>query len=110
MAEAATQIGTAGRPTEGQAFLRARVDRVVSETFNARTWYVHTMTRPQPDPYSMPAIVEVRARARLATMGEEWQGLVEIGGFPRKPFVVKDRDTGETRQVHPVQIVLTAVE
>ncbi|MEZ8363305.1 hypothetical protein AB6C40_23880 [Vibrio splendidus] len=64
------------------------------------------------DAYSRPSIVEVRSKSRLnAQIDEEVKGLqCELSGFEGKAYRVTDRDTGEQRQIKPVNLFLDLVE
>lgn len=65
---------------------------------------------PSVDEYQGPAYVEVRSKASLGAVEEDVSVRVQVGGYRRKSYNFVDRDTGESRQVHPVENVLTVIE
>ncbi|ENO8811903.1 hypothetical protein ACCE85_003963 [Photobacterium damselae] len=71
-----------------------------------------TVICPAKDAYSRPSIVEIRSKSRLgAQVDEEIKGvLCELSGFEGKAYRVTDRDTGEQRQIKPVNHFLDLVE
>lgn len=68
------------------------------------------ITTPAADAYSRPQVVEIRSRTPLGPKGEEVTVLAQLGGFTRKAFEFKNKDTGEIEKVIPVDMTLDAVE
>lgn len=68
------------------------------------------ITTPAADAYSRPQVIEIRSRSPLGPKGEEVTVLAQLGGYTRKPFEFKNKDTGEIEKVVPVDHTLDAVE
>lgn len=71
--------------------------------------YTQVMT-PAADAYSRPQLVEIRSKSRLGEKGEEISCHCVLGGFQRKPYETKDKQTGEIVKVVPVEHTLDLVE
>lgn len=71
--------------------------------------YTQVMT-PAADAYSRPQLVEIRSKARLGEKGEEISCECILGGFQRKPYETKDKQTGEIVKVVPVEHTLDLAE
>jgi hypothetical protein len=56
--------------------------------------YTQVMT-PAADAYSRPQLVEIRSKARLGEKGDEISCQCVLGGFQRKAYETKDKQTGE---------------
>ncbi len=65
---------------------------------------------PAADLYSKPSVIEVRSKARFCDKDEEVKVTAKIGGYEGKPYAVTDKETGERRQLVPVNLFLDAVE
>jgi hypothetical protein len=72
-----------------------------------KRWLQLLMT-PAPDPYSMPSVVELKSASALGQEGEDWSGVVRIGGYPNN-FEATSKD-GEIQQVRSARVVLEVVE
>lgn len=79
-----------------------------SKTYEGKR-YTQVMT-PAADAYSRPQLVEVRSKARLGDKGEEITCSCVLGGFQRKAYETKDKQTGEIIKVVPVEHTLDLVE
>lgn len=79
-----------------------------SKTYDGKR-YTQVMT-PAADAYSRPQLVEIRSKARLGDKGEEVSCHCLLGGFQRKPYETKDKQTGEIVKVIPVEHTLDLVE
>lgn len=79
-----------------------------SKTFDGKR-YTQVLT-PAPDAYSRPQLVEIRSKSKLGDKGEEVSAQCLLGGFQRKPYEVKDKNTGEVVKVIPVEHTLDLVE
>ncbi|WP_303679331.1 single-stranded DNA-binding protein [Ralstonia mannitolilytica] len=89
-----------------QVLVRGRIEQMRS--FDG-TRYTRIMT-PAPDAYSRPQVVEVRGKQRLGEKGDEVTVLCSLGGYQRKPYQIKNKDTGEIETIVPVDHVLDVVE
>lgn len=79
-----------------------------ARSFDGRTFT--KLTCPAADAYSKPQVVEVRSSRRLGQRGEEITVSCQLGGYNRKAFESKDRETGEITRVVPVDHTLDLVE
>lgn len=70
--------------------------------------YLQLLMTPAPDPYSMPSVVELKSIAVLGQEGDDWSGVVRIGGYPNN-FEATTKD-GEIQQVRSARVVLDVVE
>lgn len=89
-----------------QVMVRGRIEQMRS--FDG-TRYTRIMT-PAPDAYSRPQVVEVRGKQKLGEKGDEVTVLCSLGGYQRKPYQFKNKDTGEVETIVPVDHVLDVVE
>jgi hypothetical protein len=65
---------------------------------------------PAADAYSRPETVEVRSKSRLGEKDEEVKVTCRLGGFTRKAYQAKDKETGEIQSIIPVDITLDVIE
>lgn len=71
--------------------------------------YTQIMT-PAPDQYSRPQVVEVRSKQKLGERTDEVTVIAKLGGYQRKPYQVKDKNTGEVTTIVPTEHTLDVVE
>lgn len=71
--------------------------------------YTHVLT-PAPDAYSRPQLLEIRSKSKLGEKGEEINVTCVLGGYQRKSYQAKDKETGEISTVTPVEHTLDLVE
>lgn len=69
-----------------------------------------TIICPAKDEYSRPQVVEVRSKARFADREEPVTCRALLGGYEGKAYAVVDKETGERRQLIPVNLHLDLVE
>lgn len=79
-----------------------------SKTYEGKR-YTQVMT-PAADAYSRPQLVEIRSKARLGEKGEEISCRCVLGGFQRKAYETKDKQSGEIVKVVPVEHTLDLSE
>lgn len=104
MSEAVTAIKQTKRPMV--AFVVGKVTRVRKyEKFNYTT-----VICPAKDEYSKPAIVEIRSKSRFAETDEKVSVDCELGGYEGKSYAITDRESGERKNLIPVNIYLDLVE
>ncbi len=89
-----------------QVFVRGRIE--AQRSYDG-VRYTRIMT-PAPDAYSRPQVVEVRSKQKLGERGDETTVLCALGGYQRKPYQAKNKDTGEVETLTPVDMTLDAVE
>lgn len=73
-------------------------------------FFYTTIICPAEDAYSRPQVVEVRSKARFTDIDEEARAVALLGGFEGKAYAVTDRETGERRQLVPVNLFLDLLE
>lgn len=93
-------------PKVMQVIVAGRIE--ISKTYEGKR-YTQILT-PAPDAYSRPQLVEIRSKTKLGERGEEVSAQCVLGGFQRKPYEVKDKNTGEVVKVVPVEHTLDLVE
>ena len=71
--------------------------------------YTQVMT-PAADAYSRPQLVEVRSKGKLGEKAEEITIQCVLGGFQRKAYETKDKQSGEIVKVVPVEHTLDLCE
>lgn len=71
--------------------------------------YTQVMT-PAADAYSRPQLIEIRSKASLGSKGEEIDVYATLGGYQRKAYQYKDKNTGEVITIVPVDHTLDLVE
>lgn len=79
-----------------------------SKTYEGKR-YTQVMT-PAADVYSRPQMVEIRSKARLGDKGDEISVSCVLGGFQRKPYETKDKQSGEIVKVVPIEHTLDLTE
>ncbi len=98
---------------KGHQAIKAMVVLVAGRLESSKTYegkrYTQVMT-PAADAYSRPQLVEIRSKARLGEKGEEISCECVLGGFQRKAYETKDKQTGEIVKVVPVEHTLDLVE
>lgn len=106
MSEGALKGGQAGKPVPLQTLVVGKCMRVRRHEQFTYT----TIITPAKDEYSRPQVVEVRSKARFADRDEPVSVQAMLGGYEGKAYAVVDRETGERRQLVPVNLFLDLVE
>ncbi len=70
--------------------------------------FLQLLMTPAPDPYSMPSVIELKSLQPVGGEGDEWTGVVRVGGYPNN-FNVTDKD-GVVTSVRSARVVLEVVE
>ncbi|PRC91037.1 single-stranded DNA-binding protein [Solimicrobium silvestre] len=65
---------------------------------------------PAADEYSRPQILEVRSKNRLGENGDLVTLRCTLGGYQRKAYQAKDKESGEIKTVVPVDHTLDVIE
>jgi hypothetical protein len=65
---------------------------------------------PAADEYSRPQLIEVRSKQRVGETGDLVTLNCLLGGYQRKAYQVKDKETGEVKTVVPVDHTLDLIE
>lgn len=91
-----------------QAWVAGRLG--VRRTMNLKEGkrFLQLLMTPAPDPYSMPSVVELKSMAPCGAEGDDWTGLVRVGGYPNN-FNVTDKD-GVISSVRSARVTLEVVE
>lgn len=83
--------------------------RIENSRSHDGTRYTHVMT-PAADAYSRPQLLEIRSKQKLGDKGEEITVSCTLGGYQRKAYQAKDKNTGEINTVVPVEHTLDLIE
>lgn len=106
MSEPVKNLSSMHQPKPLQVLVVGKVTR--SRRFEQ--FFYTTVICPAPDPYSKPAVIEIRSKQRLGERDEEIRVTAELGGFEGRSYQVTDKETGERRTLIPVNHFLNAVE
>lgn len=87
----------------------AVVGRVESSHRHENKTYTRVIC-PAVDAYSKPQLVNLRSGRSIGRAGDEVSVLCTVGGYARRPFETKDKETGEIVRVVPVEHTLDVVE
>ena len=98
------QIGGKQQPLE--VFIKGKCLRVRRHEQFTYT----TIVTPAKDAYSRPSVVEVRSKSRFVERDEECSCNALLGGYEGKAYAVVDKETGERRQLVPVNLFLDLIE
>lgn len=88
-----------------QVFIAGKVTRVRRH----EKFFYTTIICPAKDEYSRPSVVEIRSKARFAEIDETTKVTAELGGYEGKSYQVTDRETGERKNLVPVNLFLDLV-
>lgn len=103
-AQKVQQIGSKVQPL--QVFIQGKCLRV-----RRHEQFVYTtIITPAKDAYSRPQVVEVRSKARFTERDEDVTCNALLGGYEGKAYAVVDKETGERRQLVPVNLYLDLIE
>lgn len=69
-------------------------------------FFYTTVICPAKDEYSRPNIVEIRSKSRFGEVEETTRVNAELGGYEGKSYQVTDRETGERKNLVPVNLFL----
>ena len=69
-----------------------------------------TIICPAQDAYTRPSVVEIRSKSRFADSDEEVKVNCILGGYEGRAYRATDRETGESRQLIPVNLFLDLEE
>lgn len=98
------------KPVSGIVPMRVLIrGRLESSRLHDGKRYSHVMT-PAADAYSRPQLVEIRSKAALGQKGEEINVACTLGGYARKAYESKNKQTGEVVSVTPVDHTLDLIE
>lgn len=111
MAEPVTDISKSHTKKENaiHAMRVLVVGRIESSRSHEGKRYTQVMT-PAADAYSRPQLLEIRSKAKFGDKGEEVSVSCLLGGYQRKAYQAKDKNTGEIVIVVPVEHTLDLIE
>jgi hypothetical protein len=69
---------------------------------------MHLVRLPAPDPFSSPATVNVKAREKMGSEGDEFNAECQVGGYGRS-YPVTDEETGRKTSVRTADNTLTVI-
>lgn len=91
--------------------------RVVGRISNRRkqstqsgVMWLTVIKAPARDAYSHPSTIEVTSTRVLGEVGEDWDGVVELTGYPRTYNAKPDPETGEIKKIQTADNHLRVVE
>ena len=96
----------AGAPVVMRVLVKGRIEK--SRTREG-VRYTLVLT-PAADAYSRPQLLEIRSKVKIGDAGEEISRFCTLGGYQRKAYQAKDKNTGEITTVVPVEHTLDLVE
>lgn len=103
-AQKVSPLGVKAQPLE--VFIKGKCLRVRRHEQYTYT----TIICPAKDEYSKPQVVEVRSKSRFVDREEPVTCSALLGGYEGKAYAVVDRETGERRQLVPVNLYLDLIE
>ena len=99
--------------TAGKQEVKPMEVTIVGKALRVRRYeqfFYTAIITPAADLYSKPQVIEIRSKARFCEKDEEVRVTAKIGGYEGKPYSVTDKETGERRQLVPVNLYLDALE
>jgi hypothetical protein len=93
----------------GQAFLKGRVANRRRINGNEGTYWLTVVKLPARDEFSHPGTVEIMSRTPIGDVNDDWQGVVDVTGYPRSYNSKPDPETGEIRKISSADIRLRVV-
>lgn len=94
----------------GQAFLSGLISNRRRLNGQTGTIWLTVVKLPAVDEFSHPSTVEVRSQNPIGEIGDKWNGVVHVGGFPRSYNSKPDPETGEIKAIKSAQVSLDVVE
>jgi hypothetical protein len=104
------------RPSKGhtlldaQSFLKGRISNKRRMSSADGVYWLTVLKLPARDSFSHPGTVEVMSRSALGDVGSDWEGIVEVTGYPRSYNSKPDPETGEIRRIVSADIRLRVIE
>lgn len=102
MSEASAKVA----PLTQQKPLHVLVAGKITRVRRHEKFFYTTVICPAKDAYSRPSVVEIRSKARFGDTEEECKVQAELGGYEGKAYTVTDRETGERKNLVPVNLFL----
>lgn len=103
MSEAvANKVAAIGQLKPLQVYVAGKVTRVRRH----EKFFYTTIICPAKDEYSRPSVVEIRSKGRFSDVDEVAKVTAELGGYEGKAYAVTDRETGERKNLVPVNLFL----
>lgn len=109
MSEVATKV----TPGASKLLTAPMVVTVAGKVVRVRRHEKNVLTviiTPAPDQWSKPSYVEVRSASRFADTEEEGAWSCRLGGYEGRAYRVTDRESGESKNVTPVNLYLDLVQ
>lgn len=100
------QVSTAKALAPMHVRVSGKVTRVRKYEKNIYT----TVITPAKDEYSKPSIIEVRSVNRFGETDDKVNFVGHLGGYEGKAYSITDRETGEKKNLVPVNLFLDFVE
>lgn len=103
MSEAvSSKVAPIGQAKPLQVLVAGKITRVRRH----EKFFYTTVICPAKDEYSRPSVVEIRSKARFGDVDETTKVQAELGGYEGKAYAVTDRETGERKNLVPVNLFL----
>ena len=110
MEQTQQQTKPAPKLQPGQSVISGRIAfRRRMKTTDGSYWMTVLKT-PARDSFSHPGTVEVMSDQSIGSPGDDWNGIVEITGYPRSYDGKPDPQTGEIIRVHTADNRLRVVD
>lgn len=108
-APAVAQLPAGRKLSTNQGHISGRIQS--RRAINTATGKLHltVLKLAAADPYSHPATVELRSSSSLGVPGDDWNGVITLGGMPNN-YEVKDKETGEMTRVSSARNEYIVVE
>jgi hypothetical protein len=86
--------------------LQVHVAGKITRVRRHEKFFYTTIICPAKDEYSRPSVVEIRSKNRFGDVEETTKVNAELGGYEGKAYAVTDRETGERKNLVPVNLFL----
>jgi hypothetical protein len=94
----------------GHALLKGKISNRRRINGSDGQFWLTVIKLPAKDEFSHPGTVEVVSHAPVGDVDNDWQGVVEVTGYPRFYNSKPDPETGEIRRINSANIRLRVIE
>lgn len=88
--------------------LTGRIEQVRAITTTEGRVFMHLVRLPAADAYSSPATVNIKAREKMGSEGDDFSADCQVGGYGRS-YQTQDEETGRKLTVRTADNTLTVV-
>ena len=82
-----------------QARVKGKIANRRRQQSNSGNFWMTVIKTAAKDSYSHPSTIEVHSDKQLGDIGDEWEGVVELTGYPRTYNSKPDPETGEIKKI-----------